>query len=116
MLRQRARDSRVSDVATEWLYAIRSPRGASFVEDATEAESAVMGEHFAYLQAALEAGRLVLAGPATDGEFPGIVVFEADDEDDARAFMEDDPSVRQGVMLGELHAFRVSLLRGRSGS
>jgi uncharacterized protein len=97
----------------EWLYAIRSPRGAEFIENASEEESAVMGEHFAYLKAALEAGRLVLAGPATDGLFPGVVVFEADDEDEARAFMENDPSVRAGVMLAELHPFRVSLLRGR---
>jgi uncharacterized protein YciI len=97
----------------EWLYAIRSPRGAEFIENASEEESSVMGEHFAYLKAALEAGRLVLAGPATDGLFPGVVVFEADDEDEARAFMENDPSVRAGVMLAELHPFRVSLLRGR---
>jgi uncharacterized protein YciI len=95
----------------EWLYAIRSPRGAQFVEDATEAESAAMRRHFAYLKRALDDGRLVLAGPATDGRFPGIVVFEAEDE--ARAFMENDPSVQAGVMLAELHPFRVSLLRGR---
>jgi uncharacterized protein len=97
----------------EWLYAIRSPRGAEFIENATEEESAVMREHFAYLKAALDAGRLVLAGPATDGLFPGIVVFEAEDEDAARVFMENDPSVRAGVMLAELHPYRVSLLRGR---
>jgi uncharacterized protein YciI len=71
------------------------------------------GAHFAYLKAALEAGRLVLAGPATDGLFPGVIVFEAEDEDEARAFLESDPSVRAGVMLAELHPFRVSLLRGR---
>jgi len=97
----------------EWLYAIRSPRGAQFLEDATAEESAAMREHFAYLKAALEDGRLVLAGPATDGLFPGVVVFEAADENEARAFMEGDPSVRAGVMLAELHPFRVSLLRGR---
>jgi uncharacterized protein len=97
----------------EWLYAIRSPRGARFLEDATEEEGAVMREHFAYLKSALDAGRVVLAGPATDGLFPGIVVFEAADEDEARAFMAADPSVRAGVMLAELHPFRVSLLRGR---
>ena len=95
----------------EWLYAIRSPRGASFVHDSTAEENAVMGEHFAYLKAALDEGRLVLAGPATDGEFPGVVVFEADDEAEARAFMENDPSVRAWVMLAELHPFRVSLRR-----
>ena len=97
----------------EWLYAIRSPRGAQFVEDATEEEVAAMRRHFAYLKQALEDGRLVLAGPATDGLFPGIVVFEAEDEAEARAFVDGDPSVQAGVMLAELHPFRVSLLRGR---
>ena len=97
----------------EWLYAIRSPRGAQFLEDATDDETTAMREHFAYLQRALADGRLVLAGPATDGLFPGIVVFEAADEDEARAFMEADPAVLTGVMLADLHPFRVSLLRGR---
>ena len=97
----------------EWLYAIRSPRGAAFLEDASDEEIAAMRRHFAYLEGALDAGRLVLAGPATDGLFPGIVVFEAEDENEARAFMEADPSVQAGVMLAELHPFRVSLLRGR---
>jgi uncharacterized protein YciI len=97
----------------EWLYAIRSPRGAAFLDDATEAEIDAMRRHFAYLKQALDDGRLVLAGPATDGHFPGIVVFEAADEDEAQAFVEGDPSVQAGVMLAELHPFRVSLLRGR---
>ena len=89
-------------------------RGArSSSSDATDDETTAMREHFAYLKRALADGRLVLAGPATDGLFPGIVVFEAADEEEARAFMEADPAVRAGVMLADLHPFRVSLLRGR---
>jgi uncharacterized protein YciI len=42
-----------------------------------------------------------------------VAVLEAADEEEARAFMEADPAVQAGVMLADLHPFRVSLLRGR---
>jgi hypothetical protein len=38
------------------------------------------------------------------------VVFTADDEAAARAFMAGDPCVAAGVMLGELRPFSVALL------
>ena len=81
------------------------------MEDATPDERDVMSRHFEYLKRALDEGVLVLAGPATDGRFPGIVVFEAPDEATAREFMEADPAVRLGVMVAELHPFRVALRR-----
>jgi hypothetical protein len=40
-------------------------------------------------------------------------VFEAPDEDAARAFMLEDPVFTSGIATPELRPFRVSLLRGR---
>lgn len=71
-----------------------------------------MGEHFAYLKELLAKGQLLMAGPCEDAAF-GIVIFEADSAEAAEAIMRNDPAVAKGVMIAELHRFRVSLLRGR---
>jgi uncharacterized protein YciI len=43
----------------------------------------------------------------------GIAIFEAPDEEAARALMEEDPAIASGIARGELRPFRVALLRGR---
>ncbi|MCZ7543954.1 MAG: hypothetical protein M5R40_10645 [Anaerolineae bacterium] len=50
--------------------------------------------------------------PDLDGAF-GVVIFEAASEAAARAYMESDPAVKNGVMTAELHPMRVSLMAGR---
>jgi uncharacterized protein YciI len=102
----------VNDVPlSEWLCVIR-PSRATFLEDATPAEQEVMREHFEYLKGLLEAGKLILAGPSLEPPF-GIIVFEAESEDEARRLVAADPSVAAGVQTPEVHPFRASLLRGR---
>jgi uncharacterized protein len=82
------------------------------MEDSTPEEDEVMGAHFEYLKRLLEEGKLILAGPSLDPAF-GIIVFEADTEEEARRIIADDPSVEAGVQTPELSPFRASLLRGR---
>ena len=96
---------------SEWLCLIRPPR-PTFMDDATPEEEQAMRDHFAYLTSLLDAGRLILAGPSLDPPF-GIIVFEAESEEEARRLVEGDPSVAAGVQTPELHPFRASLLRGR---
>lgn len=77
----------------------------------TDADRAAVGAHFAHLQAAAQAGRLVLAGRTqepNDQTF-GIAVFEAPDEAAARAFMEADPAVQAGVMRATLHPYAIAV-------
>ena len=93
-----------------WLYVLTPPR-QSFADDMTEEESAIMRDHFRYLQGLLEDGTLVLAGPSLRPLF-GIAVLEADDEAAARGVMERDPAIASGLQSAELHPFRLSLLRG----
>lgn len=95
-----------------WIYFLHPPR-ASFAETMTEEEGAVFAEHFAHLQRLLADGLLVLAGPTLGETNTGIAIFEAPDEDTARAIMESDPAIAGGVVRGELRELRVSLLRGR---
>jgi uncharacterized protein YciI len=41
----------------------------------------------------------------------GIVIFEADDEQSARQFMQADPAVVAGLMSATLHPYSVALQR-----
>jgi uncharacterized protein YciI len=96
----------------EWIYLLHAPR-ERFAATMTPEEEAIFGEHFAHLQQLLTDGVLVLAGPTTGDVNTGITVFEAPDEDAARAIVDRDPAVASGLCTAELRPFRVSLLRGR---
>jgi uncharacterized protein YciI len=91
----------------EYIY-LTHPFRDGFFEQPTSEEDAIMDEHFQYLKKATEAGVVVLAGPCLDATF-GIIVFHAENEDAAHAFMFNDPSVKQNVMMAELHPMRISL-------
>lgn len=97
----------------EYLVTYTPPR-PTFAADATEAERAVVGEHFAYLTAALRAGTLVLAGRTQDEPPMGIGVFQAESDEAARAFIKSDPAVAKGVFTAEVRPYRVALLAGRA--
>ncbi len=96
----------------QWIYFLHPPR-EHFAETMTEHEGAVFAEHFVHLQALLAEGTLILAGPTFGLVNTGIAVLEAPDEATARALMEQDPAIAQGVVTGELREMRVSLLRGQ---
>ena len=96
----------------EWIYFIHPPR-ENFAETMTAEEKAVWQEHFVRYQRLLAEGVLVLVGPTLGEVNTGITIFEAPDEEAARRIMEEDPVISGGFARGELHPFRVSLLRGR---
>jgi uncharacterized protein YciI len=91
----------------DYLYLIH-PFRHGFFDSPTPQEQSVMEEHFQYLQRGVEQGTVILAGPCLDDTF-GLVVFRAADEQAARDFMFNDPSVVKNVMVAELHPLRISL-------
>ena len=95
----------------QWIYFLHPPR-ENFAETMTPEEEATFAEHFEHLQRLLADGVLVLAGPTLGRVNTGLAIFEAEDADTARAVMDSDPAIRQGVVRGELREMRVSLLRG----
>jgi uncharacterized protein YciI len=97
----------------EWIYFLHPPRD-DFAATMTDPEKDVWAKHFAHLQELLADGALVLAGPTLGHVNTGVTVFEADDEEAARAIMASDPVISSGFARGELREFRVSLLRGRN--
>jgi uncharacterized protein len=97
-----------------YLYVLRLPVRLHREDAWTDADTAATQAHFRHLQAATEAGTVVLAGrtaESLDATF-GIVVLEAADDDAARSFMASDPAVVAGVMTATLHPFSLALLRG----
>lgn len=96
----------------EWIYFIHPPRD-DFAATMTDEEEAVWGVHFERFQRAMAEGMLILVGPTLGRHNTGIAIFEAEDEDAARRFMDQDPVIAGGFATGELRPFRVSLLRGR---
>lgn len=79
----------------------------------SEKDKAATSRHFERLKKATADGKVILAGRTTeqlDKTF-GLVVFEAESENAARAFMQADPAVVAGVMTATLHPYSVALQR-----
>ena len=95
---------------SQWVYFIHAPR-ENFGATMTEDEQAVWGEHVQLLQRRLDEGTLILAGPTLGQINTGICVFEAPDEDAARAYMAEDPTIASGIARGELRPFKAAFVR-----
>lgn len=96
----------------QFLYKIQPTRLAMLAEGPTEAEAAIVGQHFDYLKKLNEQGIVLLAGRTlnTDESSFGIVIFVAESEAAAQTIVANDPAVRQGVMRAELYPYRIALM------
>lgn len=90
-----------------------TPTRAGFIDDPRPEESAAVQAHFDYLKGMLEAGTLILAGPALEAPHRGVVIYEAADDDAARAVVDGDEAVKAGVFTAEWSPFKLSLHRNR---
>ena len=77
----------------------------------TEEDKRIAEQHIAHLKKALEDGIVILAGRSLDGVGPALVVFEAESEEQARSFMQNDPFMKFGLMRAHLHPYRAALVR-----
>jgi uncharacterized protein YciI len=92
----------------QFAYLVRPAFDQAFLAGATPDQREVVDRHGVYLERLHAEGRVLFAGRCFDGPF-GIVVLEVGDEDEARAIIDDDPSVRLGLQSAELYPFRVAL-------
>ncbi len=78
----------------------------------TEAETAVVKRHWNYLLTLEAANRLVFAGRTlvTNGDGFASVIFRAGSEEEARATMEADPVVIEGIMRARLFPYQPMLI------
>ena len=80
-------------------------------DGATPAEERVIAAHFDYLQDLTTKGVVLHAGRTlnTDPSSFGIVIFEADSEEQARGIVNGDPAVKEEVFRAELYPYRIAL-------
>ena len=95
----------------QYLYRLVPVRIEMVTMGPTAEEQAIVGEHFARLQALTEQGVVLLVGRTQDNSPRtfGIVIFEAESEAQAREIMNGDPAVQKGIMRAELFPFRIAL-------
>jgi uncharacterized protein YciI len=96
----------------EWIYFLHPPRD-NFAATMTDEERAAFGEHARWLAKLLDEGVLILAGPTLGPVNTGIGIFEAPDEETARAIVAEDPVNRGGFARAELRPYQLGFLRGR---
>ncbi|MGG3914869.1 YciI family protein [Bacillus sp. es.034] len=97
----------------EFIYVLKLIPRLHKEESWTGKDEGIVQRHFTRLKEMTESGVVILAGRTLNEEENafGIVVFEADDEEQAKAFMKEDPTVAEGIMTAELFPYRVALLR-----
>ncbi len=98
---------------TQWVYMLKVSAHLHDEAKWSNQDKAATGAHFARLQKAAAEGKVILAGRSTESldKTFGLVVFEAENEAAAKAFMEGDPAVKAGVMTATLHPYAVALQR-----
>ena len=94
-----------------YLYQIQ-PTREGFMLESTPEEDRIVAEHFRYLQELTEQDIVLLAGRTlnTDPSSFGIVIFRAEDEDEARGILDGDPAVKAGVFRGEVFPYGIALV------
>jgi uncharacterized protein YciI len=73
--------------------------------EGTKEEAAKLQEaHMANIRKMAETGKLIVAGPMMDnGDLRGIFIFHGGSLDEVREMVEQDPAVKTGHMVLELH-------------
>ena len=109
-----AQEAGKKDPKKQFVYVLKLTPRLLDEKNWTEQDRQIVGRHFRRLQQMRKDGRLILAGKTLDDADPGqfgVVVFEADTEEEARGVMEADDAVREKIMTARLFPFRVALAR-----
>ena len=94
-------------------YLLRPTRPDILQTGPTPEEAALTARHWDYTVGLFRDGRLAVAGRTTSpGDAFATIVVRADDEDAARAMMEGDPGVAEGLFSAALHPFELFMLQG----
>jgi uncharacterized protein len=101
---------------SQYVYLLKPVRSGMLTEGPTESEAAVARRHAEHLRQLAREGRVLLFGRTQENDERtfGLVLLEAEDEDDARRVMESDPAVAEALMTATLHPYEAaggSLLR-----
>lgn len=80
--------------------------------DAEQAK--IMKAHAKHMVDNTKAGKILIAGPSVNGDRTfGVVIVEVETEAEAKAMLESDPAVANGLMKGEVLPFSLFVMQGR---
>jgi uncharacterized protein YciI len=98
-------------MSEHFVYRLIPPR-ASFDQDMSAEEGAIMGRHAQYWQQMMAAGKVLIYGPVRDGTGAwGLGVLEVDSADEAHAIAVGDPAVTSGLASVEIGAMLRAFVR-----
>lgn len=97
----------------EYIYVLKLKQAYHDEKSWTKVHHKIIEDHFMRLKKQCEEGLVVTAGKtdAVDEKGFGIVVFQADNEEEAQEFMREDPAVLKGMMTAEVFPYRTALLK-----
>jgi uncharacterized protein YciI len=97
-------------VMKTWFLRLVPPR-PTFDKDMTDAEGALMEQHFIYWKGQFDKGVCFFGGPVLDprGVY-GVLAIRAATEEEARAIADADPSVRAGLNKMEVAEMKLAFL------
>ena len=79
-------------------------KGPAFTPGETPELKKLQEAHLAHIQAMAASGKLLVAGPFTDGgDLRGMFVFRVDTLEEAKALAAEDPAVKAGRLVLEWH-------------
>jgi uncharacterized protein YciI len=79
-------------------------RGPKWTATENEEIKRLKQQHVEYVTSLFESGKVVIAGPLTDGgETAGVFVFRAQSAEEAKVWAEADPTVASGFVIAEMH-------------
>ena len=79
-------------------------KGPAWTPSTTDAHKKLQSDHMAHIGKMADSGKLILAGPFSDGgDLRGMLIFRVDSVEEAKALAEQDPAVKAGRLILEWH-------------
>jgi uncharacterized protein YciI len=89
-------------------YMIMLVKGPKWTPETSPALEQLQKDHLDHLRSLWAAGKMVVAGPLTDGgTIRGLCVYKVGSIEEARALASDDPAVKAGRLAVEAHPWMV---------
>ena len=79
-------------------------KGPAWTPSTTPEHKKLQSEHLAHIGKMADSGKLIIAGPFSDGgDLRGMLIFRVDSVEEAKALAEQDPVVKAGRLVLEWH-------------
>lgn len=80
-----------------------------FIKDSITSE--MITPHVEYIYKLIDMGIVVVSGPFSDKQRGGMFILEANNENEARKLVENDPAVKFGILKNNIRSYNLMFLR-----